>query len=525
MTAVDTRARDLAGQSMMFRFMGPVFTEEARVAFARVRPAGVLFFADNITSRAQVHALCGELQAEAMQIGLPPLLIAVDQEGGMVSRLPADFITVPSAMALSATGDGAIIEECARLTGEQLREVGINLNFAPALDINLQPENSVIRTRSFGDTVERVTLGGLATIRGLVAAGVIPTVKHFPGHGDTHVDSHLGLPVIEHGLDRLRSVELAPFRAAIAAGVPAVMSAHILFPALDEHPATLSGPVLTGLLRKALGFEGVVFTDSLSMNAIADRYGLDDAAVRAKLAGVDVLESNESLADQVERAEVMVDATTDGRVPEAVFARSAERVAAVRERFAITYEVPPLSPPPPERAERILRFARGSVTALGAFQPLPSDTTLAVVDFQRYRTSEAEDPVGRARVLREAVVATFPRATVVALSHDPRHGEVIEATAAAQKAARIVVITRDGRDVPSQIALARQIIAARSPTTPVLHVAARGPYDAGLLSDAAATLLMYGDPAVSLLALVDVLAGKATPSWTLPVTLPSIGTA
>ena len=512
----------LVGQSMLFRFVGPIFTEEAKAAFSRIRPAGVLFFADNITSRAQVHALCGELQGEAHRLGLPPLLIAVDQEGGVVSRLPADFVTVPSAMAQSATGDEAIIEACARITGEQLREVGINLNFAPTLDINLQPENSVIRTRSFGDTVERVTLGGLATIRGLVAAGIIPTVKHFPGHGDTHVDSHLGLPVIEHGLDRLRSVELAPFRAAIAAGVPAVMSAHIVFPALDEHPATLSRPVLTGLLREELGFDGVVFTDSLSMDAIADRYGVGDAAIRAKRAGVDVLESNESLADQVERAEAMVAALAEGRVPETVFGRSAERVASLRQRFGVTYDVPPLSEASSERAEQVRRFARRSVTALGAFQPVPTDARLAVIDFQRYRTSEAEDPVGRARVLREAILTAFARATVVALSHDPTDGEVMQATDAAREADRIVVITRDGRDVPAQIALANQIIGTRPPTTPVIHVAARGPYDAGLLPASTAILLTYGDPAVSLRALVDILTGQAAPSGTLPVTLPGV---
>ncbi|MBA2278393.1 MAG: beta-N-acetylhexosaminidase [Chloroflexia bacterium] len=521
MKNADTRA--LVGQSMMFRFEGPVLTDEAKRAFGRVLPAGVLFFADNITSRAQVHALCGELQAEARRLGLPPLLIAVDQEGGLVSRLPVDFVTVPSAMAQSATGDPADIEACARITGEQLLEVGINLDYAPTLDINIHPENSVIRTRSFGDTVERVTAGGLATIRGLTAAGVIPTVKHFPGHGDTHVDSHLGLPTIAHGLERLRAVELAPFRAAIAAGVPAVMSAHIVFPALDEHPATLSNRVLTGLLREELGFEGVVFTDSLSMDAIATRYGVGDGSDRAKLAGVDVLESNESLADQIDRVEAMAAALEDGRVPRAVFAGSAGRVAELRERFHLCHDVPPLAEAVPERATRVRDIARRSITALGAFTPIAGATRLVVVDFQRYRSSEAEDPVHRAQVMREAIGAAFPRGAAVALSHEPREDEVRRATAAMRDVEVVVVVTRDACDLPAQAALARRIIGTRSAGTPVIHVAARGPYDAGLLGEVSATLLCYGDPAVSLLAVVDVLAGRARAGGTLPVALSGAG--
>ncbi len=515
-----TDLRALVGQSMMFRFEGPDLTDAVRAAFGQVMPAGVLFFADNITSRPQVHALCGELQEEAQRLGLPPLLIAVDQEGGLVSRLPADFVTVPSAMAQSATGDPAVIEACARITGEQLREVGITLNYAPTLDINVQPANPVIRTRSFGDSPQRVIDGGLATIRGLTAAGVIPTVKHFPGHGDTHVDSHLSLPVIDHGLERLRAVELAPFKAAIAAGVPAVMSAHIVFPALDEHPATLSRPVLTGLLREELGFDGVVFTDSLSMDAIAQRYGLGEAAVRAKLAGVDVLESNEPLAQQTERVETMTAALVDGRVPETIFRRSAARVANVRERFHVTYEVPTLSTPPTKRAEQVLDFARRGVTALGSFAPIPTEAKVAVVDFQRFRASEAEDPVGRARVLREAIGASFQRAEVVALSHTPRDDEVVRATEATASADWVVVVTRDASDLPAQVELARRIIAARPASAPVLHVAARGPYDAGMMPEAAATLLTYGDPAVSLRAVVDVLAGRARAGGSLPVALP-----
>ncbi|MDQ3654305.1 MAG: glycoside hydrolase family 3 protein, partial [Chloroflexota bacterium] len=278
MTTTPMTTAELVGQSMMLRFEGPVFTDEVKSAFRQIRPCGVIFFADNITSREQLHALTGALQAEARTLGMPPLLIAADQEAGIVSRLPADMVTPPGAMALTARGDRSDIEEAARITGVQLRECGINVTFAPVVDVNNNPDNPVIRTRSFGDTVEKVIEGALATIRGLTNTRVVSCVKHFPGHGDTSVDSHLGLPVIDHPLERLHEVELAPFKAAIEAGVPAVMTTHIVFPVLDAHPATLSRAILTGLLRVELGFEGVIFTDSLSMDAINDRYGLEDTA-------------------------------------------------------------------------------------------------------------------------------------------------------------------------------------------------------------------------------------------------------
>ncbi|MDQ4045175.1 MAG: hypothetical protein M3173_06985, partial [Chloroflexota bacterium] len=198
-----TIAADLVGQSLMLRFEGPTFTDEAREAFREIRPGGVIFFADNITNREQVHTLTAELQAEARRLTLPPLLIAADQEGGIVSRLPADFVTMPSPMALAASSDPTDIEAAARIAAEQLREVGINVNLAPAIDVNVNSDNPVIRTRAFGDTPEQVIACLAHAVRGHEAARVVTTVKHFPGHGDTSVDSHLGLPTIPWDRERI----------------------------------------------------------------------------------------------------------------------------------------------------------------------------------------------------------------------------------------------------------------------------------------------------------------------------------
>ncbi len=521
MTTPTTTTAELVGQSMMLRFVGPALTDEAWAKFREIRPCGVIFFADNITSREQLHELTSDLQAEARALGMPPLLIAADQEAGIVSRLPADMVTVPGAMALTARGNRDDIEEAARITGVQLRECGINVNFAPVVDVNNNPANPVIRTRSFGDTVEKVVDGALATIRGLTATRVVACVKHFPGHGDTSVDSHLGLPVIEHPLERLRAIELAPFRAGIEAGVPAVMTTHIVFPVLDEHPATLSRAVLTGLLREELGFEGVIFTDSLSMDAINDRYGLADTAIRCKAAGVDVLESNESLDKQLVRFRALVPAVDNGSLPRELFTATVERLDRLRSTYGLAEPTPPLAPVDPTWRSEAERIAAGTIAHLGiqSFVPIGADELALIVDFQRLRSSEAEDPFNRAGVIRVETALHLPITLVATLGHQPSASDSTFAVEAAQAVTTIVIMTRDATDAPDQVEVARRIIAAARPEARIVHVALRGPYDAGLIGQVNDTLLTFGDPAVTLKTLVGVLAGRVQPTASVPVAL------
>ncbi len=353
----------------MLQFEGPELTSEVRAALRRIRPCGVVLSSANIRSPEQVSALCRDLQAEARTLGLPPLLIAVDQEGGTVSRLPEPFVTVPSSMAQAATGDTEAAERCAIISGRQLRSVGIAMNFAPVLDVNNQPANPVIRTRSFGDDAASVTRFGLAAVRGYAAVDVIATVKHFPGHGDTDVDSHHGLPVVSHDVAHLQATELAPFVAAIAAGVPAVMTAHIVFPALDEQPATLSRRILTGLLREELGFDGLIVTDAMDMSAIVARYGSAAAAVAAKAAGADVLEMVDTLDTQIAAADALREAAAAGGVPRSCFEATARRLAALRTRYRIDHDVPPPSrpvPTPPSPTKRWRSRGGASPSFVGA---------------------------------------------------------------------------------------------------------------------------------------------------------------
>ncbi len=250
------------------------------------RVGGVILFSRNVRDQAQTAALTHTLQSTARAAGHPaPLLVMIDQENGLVRRLGHDSTPFPGAMALGAIEDAEaserIVEEVARATAQELLAHGVNMNLAPVMDVNNAPENPVIGVRSFGADPEVVGRLGVASMRGLQGAGVIATLKHFPGHGDTTVDSHLALPVVTAPPERLEAVELAPFRQGIAAGAECVMTAHVAFPALTGDatiPATLAPEALTDLLRERLGFAGVIMSDCLEMDAIAGTVGVESGS-------------------------------------------------------------------------------------------------------------------------------------------------------------------------------------------------------------------------------------------------------
>src|SRR5690606_16726664 len=214
-----------------------------------------------------------------------------DQEGGRVTRMPKDATNVAGAMAIAATGRPENAYAAGRITARELRSLGINFNLAPVMDINNNPLNPVINVRSYGDTAEAVSEYGIAMMRGLVDGGVLSSLKHFPGHGDTNVDSHIGLPTINKTLEELEQLELIPFRAAIAQGAPAIMSSHILFPQIEPSgmPATMSRIIITELLKETLQFKGLVVSDCLEMDAIKQFYGTAHVGVGQVNAGFGII--------------------------------------------------------------------------------------------------------------------------------------------------------------------------------------------------------------------------------------------
>lgn len=278
----------VCGQLIVGGFDGEQLPEQMAEELGRGHRGGVISFKKNLTSLEQVVALNRSIIAAAPPELLP--FISVDQEGGRVVRLPAPFTWLPPMRRIGAADDAALTRSAAEQVAHELAAVGFNLDFAPVMDVDTNPDNPVIGDRAFGGDPRRVMKHGVAFLRGLQDNKVLACAKHFPGHGDTDRDSHLELPAVARGRERLDRVEIPPFRAASGAGVAAMMTAHVIYHALDAKvPATFSHAICSGLLRDEIGFAGVLFSDDLEMGAIANHHDIEEAAVMAVLAGCDAL--------------------------------------------------------------------------------------------------------------------------------------------------------------------------------------------------------------------------------------------
>lgn len=484
---------------------------------------GVVLFARNIVDAPQTAKLVAALQDAAKGAGRAPLVVAIDEEGGTVTRIGRIATRFPSAMALGATRDTGITRSVYAAIGEEIGALGFTLDFAPVADANTNPGNPVIGVRSFGD-VETTVANVPAAIEGLHASGVAATAKHFPGHGDASVDSHRDLPVIDIDLDRLRAVELAPFRAAIAAGVDAVMTAHVAVPQLDGSgsPATVSAPALS-VLRDELGFDGVICTDALEMQAIAARYSSGEAAVRAIKAGADLVTFSSSLASAKEAVVAIVDALESGRLSVLQIERSLERIRRLRTRTR------PVSDPSAaasvggschrsvalEASKRAITLVRdpGSVVPLA----LKDDDRIFVVEFAGDAASPVETGGKHKTVLGALLDARTPaRVQEQVRTLDPAGHEYKQLLMAAGSANAIVAVTRRAWSHPLQAQAVGDLALAGKP---LVIVAAREPYDAGVAPPGATVIAAYGDDPCTMEAVADVLVGALAPAGRLPVTL------
>ena len=324
--------RRQAGQLAIAGFAAHSIPAELKSLAREFDLGGIILFARNVESPEQVADVARQAQELAREL---PLWVSVDQEGGRVARLRSPFTVWPAMHTLGRSGDVQLAARFARALAAELRAVGITLDFTPVLDIHTNPRNPVIGDRALADTADDVARLGTAIIETLQNEGIAACGKHFPGHGDTVADSHHELPLVEHPPDRLDAVELVPFKAAIAAGVAGVMTAHLLVPALDdERPATLSPAIVTGLLKEKLGFGGVVFTDDINMKAISARFSTAQATLRAVSAGCDVvLMCGDSQQEQFAGLEAIVRALEDGSLPQKRIEDALTRHRRLKERF------------------------------------------------------------------------------------------------------------------------------------------------------------------------------------------------
>ena len=326
------------GQLAIAGFAGDSIPADLRALAREFDLGGIILFARNVVAPDQVAELAREAHSLTQEL---PLWVSVDQEGGRVARLKAPFTVWPPMQTLGRSGDEALAARFARALAAELRAVGISLDYTPVLDIHTNPKNPVIGDRALAERAEDVARLGRTIIRALQEAGIAACGKHFPGHGDTITDSHHELPIVEHPPDRIEAVELVPFREAIAADVALLMTAHVLIPALDaDRPVTLSPVIVDGLLKKKLGFTGLVVTDDIDMKAISERYGVPEATVAAIAAGCDaVLMCGAPQEPQFAALEAVIHAVEEGTLPLKRVEDAMARHRRVKERF--------LAPPRP----------------------------------------------------------------------------------------------------------------------------------------------------------------------------------
>lgn len=520
------------GQLFICGFHGLMPDEQITTLTRKYHVGGVVYFRRNIKSVKQLAALSRSLQELSRGTSAVPLFISIDQEGGMVARLDHEGMSrIPGNMALGAANDPTLTKKVAVLAAREMLRLGINFNFAPCVDVNNNPANPVIGVRSFGESPQHVAVHGAAAIRGYQSQGVIATAKHFPGHGDTAVDSHLGLASVPHGKERLRQVELFPFREAIAAGVDAIMTAHVMFPAFepDEIPATLSRRVLTDLLRREMGYQGLIITDCLEMQAIAGHFGIAEAAVRAIEAGADLVLVSHTLADQIAAIEKVNEAVQSGRLSEERIDRSVERILALKAKrigsLAAASGAAPAADTPlmpaAESAALLRRAAEGSVTLVrdAGNLPLRADQPVLVVWPELRHRTEVDEPAVHRYTLADALKPLHEQVTLAVIGTHPAPEEIAAVLAQSERFAQVVVATytAEGAIPEGQKTLVEGLRQARGER--LIVVSMRNPYDIHAFPDIGTYLCLYENRQFALDALAKVLTGKLPPQGTLPVSL------
>jgi beta-N-acetylhexosaminidase len=511
---------------VMMAFEGDRLPEWAVERLRTAPVAGMTVFRHlNVRSPAGFRELAETFQAAGRADPSRPRLVAADQEGGQLQALGDGPTQFAGNMAIGATDDPQLADRIGEAIGLEASAMGVNVVYAPVLDVASAPANAAIGIRSFGDDPARVAALGVAFLRGLERAGVAAAVKHFPGLGDTDADTHHALAIVRASRERLDAVDLLPFRAAIDAGVPMVMSSHVAVPALNDGDlvaSTLAPAVMTGLLREQLGFDGVAISDALDMQAIAQGEAQAAAILAALRAGVDLLLCGPDRDAQRRIEAAVLAGAADGRIDPTADAAARRRIDALRRRLGVT------GPPPDlgivggpahaalarELAERSLTLVRDDARRLPLALPAGA-TVLAVmptpIDLTPADTSSTVAP-GLAAALR----TRFGRVDEVVTSAAPTDAEIAAVRDRVAQAEAVVVGTIDGAREPSQLALL-EAVALAAGDRPVVAVALRTPWDVAWYPAGVAAVCTYSIHSASMVALADALAGAIPFGGRLPV--------
>ncbi|SDC38138.1 beta-N-acetylhexosaminidase [Paenibacillus sp. CF095] len=542
----DLTLEQKVGQLLMCGFHSQHADEQITRLIRDYHVGGVIYFRRNVESVDQLTRLSAELQDMAAEAGALPLMISVDQEGGMVARIDKEGMTqVPGNMALGATGNPDYTLECAQILGRELKSIGIDMNLAPVVDVNNNPLNPVIGVRSYGEHAESVATHGVAAITGYQSQGIAATAKHFPGHGDTAVDSHLGMVTVPHDQNRLEQMELLPFRRAIEAGVDVIMTAHVMFPSIEPEPipATLSHKVLTGLLREEMGFEGIIITDCLEMHAISKPYGVAEAAIRAVEAGADLILVSHTLQDQVAALEAIVEAVRTGRILEEVIHQALERIMTWKRNrcgqqnnhlvslkaneMVEATDVEPVdcteSTKPSDSSKRnesmLFTIASSSITIVHneGLLPLDPEKDVYVIWPEVVQRTEVDEPWSHTESLGMALSQLRGRVREHKITTQPTYDEADRIVADVSESEQVIVCTYTSA---GHLPKGQQYLVEKlSKNHSLIVIALRNPYDLLEISRPGSYVCTYENTPAVVRALSHVLTGGLQPTGSLPVRL------
>lgn len=327
------------GQMLMAGVEGYNLNDNSKKLIKEHKVGGFIIFDENVQSTEQLLGLVNSLKKENANNKIP-LFFSLDEEGGKVTRMPKEFRRFPTNKAVGQINNSDFSNKIGRTIADEIKSFGFNMNFAPVLDVNSNPKNPVIGDRSFGANPNIVSNLGIETMKGIQSENVIPVVKHFPGHGDTSVDSHVGLPTVNNDLNRLKSFELVPFAKAIENGADAVMIAHILLPKIDkDNPSSMSKIIITDILRDNLKFDGVVITDEMTMGAIIKNYNIGEAAIKSVNAGTDIILVGHGYDNEIEVINALKDAVSKGKISDKRINESVYRILKLKQKYNLKDEI------------------------------------------------------------------------------------------------------------------------------------------------------------------------------------------
>lgn len=518
----DMSSKEKIGQLFAFGFDGTNPSKEIIDLIKNEKIGTVIYFSRNIKDVKQVWELSRDLQSHSDI----PLFVTADQEGGIVTRFTEGVTLSPSNMAIGATSNPKHAEAISEIIGEELRILGVNMNLAPCIDVNNNPNNPVIGVRSYGEDPRKVSQMGRAAVRGYRKAKIASVAKHFPGHGDTDMDSHLDMPVISYGIEHIEKTELYPFKDAINDDVECIMISHISFPALEKSniPSTLSKNIVTGLLREKLNYKGVVMTDCMEMKAISNQYNMGEAAIMAIEAGNDIVLISHTYELQKEAISRVINAVHEGRISEERINKSVQRIMKLKEKLELSkistnWETDKRKLAKAEHLEYMKKVSEESITVIKEkdFIPIDHEEKILVICTELTNMTNVEERKDQNRTLADILKEKYSKIHVEYITTNPTNEKIHELIAIAWKFDKIIINSYNAAKYEGQKKLIKDMNDRCGKKLAVISF--RNPYDIKYFPDVSNYIVSYDMLEMTLESIVNFLIGRIEAKGILPISI------